>query len=246
VADEAYEIAGDPRVGPFLFTCEHAGRRLPEWHPTAEDLPYLDDHWGWDVGAADLTRELARLCGSGALLTRFSRLVCDPNRSPDEPSFVVREVAGHALSWNRAVDDAELARRRTRYFDPYHAAIDAALAQRAASGAPARLCSIHSFTPVWDGRARGMEVGVLFDAHEELAHRVANALAAEGFSAALNEPYSGMAGLIYAAQRHGRAHGVVYLELEVRNDLIATPALARAVAPRIARALSVYAEAENR
>jgi predicted N-formylglutamate amidohydrolase len=241
VLEDAYEIAGDPTAGPFLFTCEHATRRLPEWEPCADDLPYLEDHWGWDVGAGDLTRELARLCGSGALLSRFSRLVCDPNRDPGEPSFVVREVAGHALSWNRAVDDAERARRRARYFDPYHAAIDRALAQRASAGAPARLCSIHSFTPVWDGRARPMEIGVLFDAHEELARRVANALADEGFAVAENEPYSGMAGLIYAAQRHGRTHGVVYLELEVRNDLIATPDRARAVAPRIARALATYA-----
>jgi predicted N-formylglutamate amidohydrolase len=171
--------------------------------------------------------------------------VCDPNRAPDDASFVVAEVAGHALSWNRAVDDAERARRRSRYFDPYHTAIDRALARRAAAGAPVRLCSIHSFTPVWDGRARAMEVGVLFDDHEELARRVAGALSREGFAIALNEPYSGLVGLIYAAQRHGRAHGVIYLELEVRNDLIATPERVREIAPRIARALAVYAPTEG-
>ena len=236
---EAYEIAGDPASGPFLFTCEHATRRLPEWQAEPADQPLIDDHWGWDVGAADLTRALARACGSGALLSRFSRLVCDPNRAPDEPSFVVREIGGRALSWNRAVDDAERARRRARYFDPYHEAIDRALAARVAAGPPVHLCSIHSFTPVYDGRARPMEVGVLFDAHETHARRVSGALAREGFAVAENEPYSGYAGLIYAARRHGRAHGVVYLELEVRNDLIATPELARIVARRIARALAV-------
>jgi len=238
---DAYEIAGDPAAGPLLFTCEHAARRLPEWEAEPADLPLLEDHWGWDVGAAELTRELARRCGSGALLSRFSRLVCDPNRAPDEPSFVVREVAGHALSWNRAVDDAERARRRARYFEPYHAAIDRALANRAAAGPEVRLCSIHSFAPVFDGRARAMEVGVLYDDHEPHAHCLADALALEGFAVAHNEPYSGFAGLIYSARRHGRAHGVVYLELEVRNDLIAAPEKARAVAERIARALGVYA-----
>ena len=230
VIHDAYEIYGDPAAGPFLFTCEHATRRLPEWEPEPADLRLLEDHWGWDVGAADLARELARLRGCAALLSRFSRLVCDPNRAPEEPSFVVTEVAGHALSWNRGVDAGERERRRARYFEPYHAAIDAALAQRAAARSPVRLCSIHSFTPVWDGAARAMEVGVLFDAHEVLARRVADALAREGFAVAENEPYSGMAGLIYAAQRHGRTHGVVYLELEVRNDLIATPERARALA----------------
>ena len=243
---DAYEIAGDPAAGPFLFTCEHATRRLPEWEVEPADLPLLEDHWGWDIGAADLTRELARLCGSGALLTRFSRLVCDPNRAPEEATFVVCEVAGHTLSWNRAVDAAERERRRARYFDPYHAAIDRALADRLAAGAELRLCSIHSFTPVYDRRARPMEVGVLFDDHEAHARRVVGALANEGFAVAENEPYSGLDGLIYAARRHGRAHGVVYLELEVRNDLIATPELARALAPRIARALTARAPYENR
>ncbi len=241
VFHDAYEIAGDPAAGPFLFTCEHATRRLPEWEAEPADLPFLEDHWGFDVGAADLTRELARLCESGALLSRFSRLVCDPNRAPEEASFVVAEVAGHALSFNLSVDAVERARRRARYFDPYHAAIDSALAERFAAGPPVRLCSIHSFTPVFDGCARPMEVGVLFDDHEPHALRVADALEREGFAVAQNEPYSGFAGLIYAARRHGREHGVVYLELEVRNDLIATAQQVRAIAPRIARALQEYA-----
>jgi predicted N-formylglutamate amidohydrolase len=245
VLHDAYEVAGDPAAGPFLFTCEHATRRLPEWEATPADLPLLEDHWGWDVGAADLTRELARLWGSGALLSRFSRLVCDPNRAPDEASFVVRTVDGHDLSFNRSVDGAERARRRARYFDPYHAAIDRVLARRVAADRAVRLCSIHSFAPVYDGHARPMEVGVLFDDHEEHALRLLDALAREGFAAAENEPYSGLAGLIYSARRHGRAHGVVYLELEVRNDLIATEEGARATAERIARALAVYAP-ENR
>jgi predicted N-formylglutamate amidohydrolase len=237
VIEDSYEVAGDPDAGPFLFICEHATRRLPEWEPSPEDLPYLEDHWGWDIGAGDLARELARSTGSAAVLSRFSRLVCDPNRAPEEASFVVREVAGHALSFNRGVDDAERARRCARYFDAYHAAVDRALARRVAAGREVLLCSIHSFTPVWDGRARAMEVGVLYDDHHAVAARLADALEREGFATAHNEPYSGLAGLIYSARRHGRAHGVVYLELEVRNDAIASPELARAVAPRIARAL---------
>jgi len=241
VQDESHETLGDPRDGPFLFTCEHATHRLPEWEPSERDAPYLRDHWGWDVGAADLTRALARATGSAAVLSRFSRLVCDPNRHPEEPSFVVAEVEGHALTFNRGVDGAERARRRAAYFDPYHDAVDRALGQRVATGRPAHLCSIHSFTPILAGVARGMEVGVLYDDHEPHAERLGEALAAEGFAIAHNEPYSGFAGLIYAARRHGRAHRVPYLELEVRQDLIDTPERAGAVAARVARALAVYA-----
>lgn len=238
---EVVETVGGPADGPFVFTCEHATRLLPpDWEPTPADLVYVEDHWGWDIGAADLTRALARRTRSAAVLSRFSRLVCDPNRSPDQASFVVTEVAGHALSFNRAIDRAEHARRVRDYFEPYHAAVDATFAVARARGV-AHLCSIHSFTPEWEGRPRAMEVGVLYDAHETHAEALAGTLAAEGFAVAHNEPYSGYDGLIYAAKRHGMQHGAPYLELEVRSDLIDTPARAEDVAERVARALAAYA-----
>ncbi len=236
-----FDVVGDPAAGgPFVLTCEHATRGLHEWTPEPDDVALLEDHWGSDIGAGDLTRELARRTGSCAVLSRFSRLVCDPNRDPREAGFVVREIGGRVLSWNRALDAAERERRRCVYFDPYHDAIDRALRARAALGTPLRLCSIHSFTPVYLGRARPMEVGVLFDAHDEHAWRLEGALAQEGFEVALNAPYSGRDGLIYSARRHGRAHDLVYLELEVRQDLIDTPPKAARVGARVARALDSF------
>jgi predicted N-formylglutamate amidohydrolase len=238
----AFETCGEPAAGgPFLFTCEHATNELPEWEPEPEERALLAAHWGWDIGAADLTRALAELTRSCAVLARFSRLVCDPNRDPAEPSFVVEAVEGRRLAWNRGLDAAERRRRRQRYFDPYHEAIDRALRSRRAVPGEVRLCAVHSFTPVYLGQSRPMEVGVLFDAFDEHAWRLEGALAAEGFAAMLNAPYSGFDGLIYSARRHGRAHGLVYLELEVRQDLIDTREKARAVAARIARALAAVA-----
>lgn len=238
-----YETIGRPRHGgPFVFTCEHATRVLPEWkaHPT--DLPFLDDHWGWDIGAADLTRALATETACSAVLSAFSRLVCDPNREPSEDSFVVKEVDGHALTFNRQVDDEERERRARAYAEPYHEAVDGALHARRSAGSEYALCSIHSFTPVYRGESRALEIGVLFDAHEERARALARALAAQGFATEENVPYSGYEGLIYAARRHGTSHGVPYLELEVRQDLIDSPAKARGVAARVAVALAGIAD----
>lgn len=241
-----YEIVGEPRAGgPFLFTCEHATRLLPEWEPEPSDLRLLEDHWGWDIGAADLTRALVELTGSCAVLSRFSRLVCDPNRAPEEASFLVEEIDGVALSFNRAADVDERRRRARRYFEPFHDAVDGAIRARTALATPVHLCSIHSFTPLYLGRRRPMEVGVLFDVHHEPAWRLEGALAEQGFESALNAPYSGLDGLIYSAQRHGRAHDLPYLELEVRQDLIDTAHKAWKVAKRIAAALRVYAPARE-
>jgi len=242
--DAAFETIGDPDspVG-LVFTCEHATNALPEWTAEPADLPLLFDHWGFDIGAAALTRRLVAETGGVGVLSRFSRLVCDPNRAPDDPTFVVERIGRRVLSWNRGVDDRERRRRRERYYAPYHAEIDRILETRLAAGRPTRLCSIHSFTPRLEGALRPMEIGVLYDAHEALAARTERALREAGFHTAANEPYSGYAGLIHAARRHGRRHGIVYLELEVRQDLLETPEAAARIAHRMAPALADFASA---
>ncbi len=240
--DSAYEVVGDIQAGgPFVFTCEHATRNLPEWKEEDAEREILADHWGWDIGAGDLTRDLVRRTGSCGVLSRFSRLICDPNRYPEDETFIVRAVDGRSLSFNRDVDEAEHQRRKDLYFDPYHDAIDRTVRERIQLGTPVRLCSIHSFTPVFLGKVRPMEIGVLFDIHHEAAFRLEGALAEQGFEVALNEPYSAKDGLAYAAERHGKGNDIVYLELEVRQDLIDTEAKASAVGERIARALEWFA-----
>lgn len=222
-----------PGLGaPILLTCEHASNHIPQpWRATAEDAPLLEDHWGWDIGAHDLTASLSALLGAEALLSRFSRLVCDPNRAWDDPSCVVRAIDGQPLGLNQGLDDAGLDLRRKSLYDPYHEAIDAALSARRG---PTLIVSIHSFTPSLRGEARWMEAGVLYDAHDALAETWAEAIAQAGVIVAKNEPYSGKAGLIYSAKRHGDRHGLPYLELELRQDLINTPERAQAWAARLA------------
>ena len=48
----------------------------------------------------------------------------------------------------------------------------------------------------------------------------ARRIAAAGFSVRMNEPYSGLDGLIFSARSHGRRHGLRYLELEINNRLL--------------------------
>lgn len=238
----AYECIGDPKhAGPLVFTCEHATNLVPPpLVASADDQPVLAEHWGWDIGARDVTHTLVDQLGGQAVLSRFSRLVIDPNRGPREPSTIVREIDGYAISFNRQLDEAEHGRRIRELYEPYHHAIDAAVASRLALGPPFTLLAIHSFTPLYLGRPRPMEIGVLFDEFDDRAAALAERLTAQGFEVALNAPYSGKPpqGLIYSAQVHGRAHGVEYLELEIRQDLIDAPERARAVAKRIAAALS--------
>jgi len=167
-----------------------------------------------------VTRELALATGSSAVLSRVSRLVCDVNRLPTDHTWIREEVDGHSISFNRGLDGAESRRRLVHHHHAFHRVLSDVLAERVGKGRPPWLLSIHSFTSVYEGVSREMDVGVLFDDYVTPAVELSRRLQAQGLTVALNEPYSGLHGLIYSANRHGRAFGLPYLEMEIRNDLI--------------------------
>ncbi len=114
----------------------------------------------------------------------------------------------------------ERQRRIEQLYRPYHAAVDAAAA---ASAAP-WMFSVHTFTPLYEGNPRTLELGILFDTEEDAARSLGERCAQAGFEVDYNEPYSGREGLIYSVERHALKHGKRPLEIELRNDLAEDPA----------------------
>ncbi|MCA9540417.1 MAG: N-formylglutamate amidohydrolase [Myxococcales bacterium] len=238
-----FRVIGDPSTatGPFIFTCEHASNRLDGVTATPEDRVLLEDHWGWDIGAAALTEALVELTGSCAVLSDFSRLIIDPNRPLDSSTLIVEKCGAQPVSFNQHLAPTEVKRRIERLHGPYHRAVETTIRQRLAHGT-AHLVSMHSFTPEFFGKRRLMEVGVLFDEYAAEAETLGAALHDEGFATALNEPYTGKGGaFVYSIMRHGRSSAVPFMELEVRNDLLRSPEPILDCARRIARALAVFA-----
>ena len=238
----AGRVVGDPGSarGPFVFTCDHASNHVPGLSPSPSDSALLNQHWGWDIGAASVVESLCQYSDSVAVLTCVSRLVIDVNRAPDSETLVVTQCEDVTLDMNSAVDSAEIERRTATVFHPFHSMVESTM-EASLKRHPVNLVSIHSFTPIWAGVQRAMEIGILFDRYEEDALRLQAALAAEGFLTELNAPYSGLTGeLMYSAARHGDKYQRPYLELEIRQDLISSPEGVRIVSEKIARALSVF------
>lgn len=228
--------------GPlWLLTCEHASASLPRSYASL-GLPRarLREHIAWDPGALEVQREVARRLGSPRVAARWSRLLVDCNRGPDEPSLILAESDGVRIPGNERVSAAERRRRRELFYEPYHAAADRMIrsARRRRASSELRLLSIHSFTPVLGDEVRRFEVGVLFDDHEALARALGRELCRIGYSVRYNEPYSGADGLIYAARRHGRNHGLGYVEIELNNAMLRTGPGCRRVGADLAAALS--------
>lgn len=232
--DEAHEIARAGAHAGVLITCEHASERLPEpWRWSERDQRLVGTHWAFDLGAADLAREYATAIGGVAVLSRFSRLLADPNR-PESSETLFRALAeGEPVELNASIDPAEREIRLDGYYRPFHEAVDREVA---ASGAPI-LLAMHTFTPLYEGNPRSLEIGVLFDREEHLAVQLLDAFAHAGWSVAPNEPYSGRAGLIHVVERHAKTHDRRAIELEVRQDLAVDPAFRARFVSVLARVL---------
>jgi len=104
------------------------------------------------------------------------------------------------------------------------------LAQRAHRGQPSWLLLLHSFTPLLQSQRRPWHLGLLYHRDARLALALKASLQAlpqtpvDALCIGDNEPYSGADGTDVALNRYGEALGLPYVELEIRQDLIATPA----------------------
>lgn len=231
-------IEGNSAAGIILI-CDHAGNAIPrEYGDLGLPAEEFRRHIAYDPGAADVTRALARALGVPAVLSTFSRLLIDANRGEDDPTLIMKLSDGAVVAGNAQVDAAERARRIERYFAPYHAAIDAAIVAAQAAGAVPAIFSLHSFTPVWRGKARPWHAGVLWDKDPRLALPLIAALAADpALVVGDNEPYSGALknDTLY---RHATARGLAHALLEIRQDLIADTRGVSAWSARLAEILA--------
>jgi predicted N-formylglutamate amidohydrolase len=173
--------------------------------------------------------------GTSAIGGRWSRLVIDLNRRLDDPTLIRHDAGGERLSWNDGISVADLEQRILDFHAPYHQQVDRLIVQRLVRGVRPLVFSVHSFTPVYRKRRRGFEVGVLYDKHPDLAHRLGRALRDAGLVVRYNQPYSGMAGLMYSADRHGTHYGLPCLELEVNQGLLDR----QAIVSRLGRIVSL-------
>lgn len=216
-------IDGDWTSGALLL-CDHAENTIPPPYGTLGLTPEdLGRHIAYDIGAAGVTEHLAKALGVPALLTRYSRLLIDPNRGRDDPTLIMQLSDGRVVPGNAVLDEAEIAARIEGYYAPYHRAIDAAIDKSTAAGKPPVLLAIHSFTQAWKSVPRPWHVAVLWDKDPRLACALLRELRAiSDITVGDNVPYSGQlkGDTLY---QHGTMRGLAHALIEVRQDLILAP-----------------------
>lgn len=224
---------------PVVVACDHASRRIPR---ALEQLGVPEEamqrHIAWDIGAAEVARELTRRLEVTAVLANYSRLVIDCNRHIEDSTSIVSESDGQVVPGNVNLSQGDRALRARACFWPYHEALDAALNAHINGPRVPALIAIHSFTPSMNGRERPWHCGVLWDQDPRIAVPLIEALRTEpGLVVGDNEPYSGRHPADYTIDQHAEKRGWPHVCVEIRQDLVADAKGASGWADRLARML---------
>jgi predicted N-formylglutamate amidohydrolase len=227
-------------VSPFLLIGDHAGVAVPAALNNLGLPPEeMARHIACDIGIAGMGALLSRELDATFVRQTYSRLVIDCNRGPGWADSIPPISDGAVVPGNQSLSTSDADARRTLIFQPYHDAIGAALDARLAEGLPTVVISLHSFTPVMRGTARPWTYGVLHEGNSPLSHAVLQHLRARFGEDVIgdNQPYSLSAATDYSVPLHALARGLDYLEIEVRQDLIAEPEGQAQVAAVLAKVL---------
>ncbi len=205
---------------PYVLICEHASRLLPKrlgnlGLPESELLRHI----AWDIGAENVARVLSRLMDAPLLLQRYSRLAYDCNRPPEAHDAIPEVSELTEIPGNRNLKTEDRLARIREIYRPFHDGVSQLLDRRAAAGQRSMVVSIHSFTPVYKGKPRSVELGILHDRDTTLSSRLIKSF--PNVDARLNEPYGPKDGVLHSLNMHGFARGLPHAMIEIRNDLVA-------------------------
>ena len=217
---------------PLLVSMPHAGTEIPQelrasYVPRALDVEDTDWHM-------PRLYAFAETLGASVLQPVHSRYVIDLNRPPDDTPMYpgasntelcpTRFFTGDRLHVQGGPDAGEQARRRERYWQPYHDAL---------AGELERLRALHGFALLWDAHSIRSEIPWLFEgklpdlnigtasgaaADASIAQAVAAVAARQepGVTHAVNGRFKGG----YITRRYGRpAEHVHAVQLEMTQRL---------------------------
>ncbi|WP_232845855.1 N-formylglutamate amidohydrolase [Aurantimonas marina] len=220
---QTVEVINPDGAGAILLVCEHASNAIPaEFGDLGIGAATKASHAAWDPGALAVARHLSEMFDAPLVAQTVSRLVYDCNRPPDAGDAIPARSEIHEIPGNTGLSAAARADRVERFYRPFERTLAQAVARHRATHANPVLLTIHSFTPIYAGERRSVEIGILHDSDRRLADAILDA--ADGsLDIRRNEPYGPADGVMHTLAAHAVPHGMANAMIEIRNDLIATP-----------------------
>ena len=233
------ELINPAGGGAAVVVCEHASNFIPARYDNLGMSPaLLQSHIAWDPGALPVANRLSAALDATLIAQRVSRLVYDCNRPPEADSAVPAVSEVHRIPGNEGLSDSERAARAETVYRPFRRAVSALLDARLAAGLHPVLVTVPSFTPLYKGVRRAVDLGVLCDSDDRLAQALLRAAGSRPeMSVRLNEPYGPADGVTHTLADLALPRGLLNVMIEIRNDLIADAAGQAAIGHWLAESL---------
>ena len=206
---------------PILLVCEHATNFIPARFKDLGLTPtQLQSHIAWDPGAIETAEAMAKILDAPLISATISRLIYDCNRPPDSATAMPLTSENQIIPGNVDLSETSKQQRVTNYYRPF----EVALSERVVLMGMPLMITVHSFTPVFLGEQRQVEIGVLHDEDSRFADAfLQQTLTDSRFNIQRNQPYAPTDGVTHTLTHHALPHGLTNVMLEIRNDLIASP-----------------------
>ncbi len=229
-----------------VVVCEHASNRVPE---ALGDLGLpaaaLESHIAWDPGALAVARLIAADMSAVLVHGGVSRLVYDCNRPPEAIGAMVVKSEDIRIPANADLTPQQRQDRIDSVYRPFCAGLSNQIQSHRKT--LRLMVTVHSFTPVYHGKPRSVELGLLHGEDDRFAQAMmASAPVDLKFETRLNEPYSAADGVAHTLDAQAKPNGLLNVMIEIRNDLIRTEdqqkAMAACLVPWISRTLNDFGE----
>lgn len=199
----------------IILSCEHGGNKIPS--SVKENLHVskrlIESHQAFDRGALDLALFLKKQLRVPLINNEMTRLILDYNRTPTNKNYwgilsekISEKDKQRIVEDNRCYTDQlfEFIKRNYKSSHVIH-------------------LSIHSFTPVYKGKIRKTEIGLLYDPARESERRISRFLKSQlstSFRVHFNRPYRGTSdGLTKYFRSKFKKH-YSGIEIEINQDFV--------------------------
>jgi len=208
-------------ASPVIVVCEHASCFIPpELHSLGLGADNLKSHIVWDPGAIAVAQGISSRLDAVLVASQVSRLVYDCNRPPGSQDAVPAKSEIFEVPGNQALSQSDRDARIALVYEPFRASLEGVIAGRQSPGV---IVTIHSFTRVYKGETREVELGILHDEDRRLADAMlTNSLRHTSLNVLRNEPYGPEDGVTHTLRETALPAGLHNVMIEIRNDLLTT------------------------
>jgi len=207
-------------INHIVFICDHASNYIPrKYRKLGISDSDLESHIAFDIGAKNLTINLAKKLKQSYFISNFSRLLIDPNRKEIDRELITVRSFGVEIPKNLYISAQEKEHRINFFYNDYHQNLRNFVKTKINKYKNVFLVSIHSFTKNSKNFNRGIEIGLLWNKSMDLLLPIQRNLKDNKIHFGRNYPYSGFH-YNYTIDRLCRNFELKNITIEIRNDLI--------------------------